>query len=268
MLVGCLTAVIVSVYAPWYVAVLAALVAGALLGAVMAFFHLSAEGGHHPGRLRHQHLCLRQHSLCADARHRRRQGHVDQPGLKIGTRARPLLPRCHSGCRRPPGAVFSGHSCCPGSRASWSLRCGISSTDAVGLLAARGRRISRGARGGGHSGQRRACLEPARLRRFGRARRRPARHVQLCRLHPRHDGGPRLHRSGRRAARRPPSGRRAAGGLALRHVRRAVGGHARAVQLDSGRTHPHDPVHRHRARPVLFSYRAMLALRTVAPVDK
>jgi ABC-type uncharacterized transport system permease subunit len=40
MLVGCLTAVIVSVYAPWYVAALAALAAGALLGAVMAFFHL------------------------------------------------------------------------------------------------------------------------------------------------------------------------------------------------------------------------------------
>jgi len=40
MLVGCLTAVIVSVYAPWYVAVLAALLAGASLGAVMAFFHL------------------------------------------------------------------------------------------------------------------------------------------------------------------------------------------------------------------------------------
>jgi general nucleoside transport system permease protein len=40
MLVGCLTAVIASVYAPWYVAVLAALAAGALLGAVMALFHL------------------------------------------------------------------------------------------------------------------------------------------------------------------------------------------------------------------------------------
>ena len=38
MLVGCLTAVIVSVYAPWYVAVLAGLVAGGLLGIVMAFF--------------------------------------------------------------------------------------------------------------------------------------------------------------------------------------------------------------------------------------
>ena len=40
MLVGCLTAVIVSVFAPWYVAVLAAMLAGALLGAIMAFFHL------------------------------------------------------------------------------------------------------------------------------------------------------------------------------------------------------------------------------------
>ena len=40
MLVGCLTAVIVSVFAPWYVAVLAAVLAGALLGAIMAFFHL------------------------------------------------------------------------------------------------------------------------------------------------------------------------------------------------------------------------------------
>jgi ABC-type uncharacterized transport system permease subunit len=40
MLVGCLTAVIVSVYAPWYVAVLAGMGAGITLGAVMAFFHL------------------------------------------------------------------------------------------------------------------------------------------------------------------------------------------------------------------------------------
>ncbi|TGQ05452.1 ABC transporter permease [Mesorhizobium sp. M2E.F.Ca.ET.219.01.1.1] len=40
MLVSCLTAVVVSVYAPWYVAVIAALLAGAFLGSVMAFFHL------------------------------------------------------------------------------------------------------------------------------------------------------------------------------------------------------------------------------------
>ena len=40
MLIGCLTAVIVSVYAPWYVAVLAGLGAGALLGLLMAFFAL------------------------------------------------------------------------------------------------------------------------------------------------------------------------------------------------------------------------------------
>ncbi len=38
MLAGCLTAVIVSVYFPWYVAVLAGLVMGAALGALMAFF--------------------------------------------------------------------------------------------------------------------------------------------------------------------------------------------------------------------------------------
>src|SRR5688572_25195257 len=40
MLIGCLTAVIVSVYAPWYVAVAAGLGAGALLGLLMAFFAL------------------------------------------------------------------------------------------------------------------------------------------------------------------------------------------------------------------------------------
>src|SRR3569833_595440 len=40
MLIGCLTAVIVSVYAPWYVAVLAAILAGGLLGLLMAFFAL------------------------------------------------------------------------------------------------------------------------------------------------------------------------------------------------------------------------------------
>lgn len=38
MLIGCLTAVIVSVYAPWYVAVVAGLGAGAVLGLIMAFF--------------------------------------------------------------------------------------------------------------------------------------------------------------------------------------------------------------------------------------
>lgn len=38
MLIGCLTAVIVSVYAPWYVAVLSGVGAGALLGIIMAFF--------------------------------------------------------------------------------------------------------------------------------------------------------------------------------------------------------------------------------------
>jgi simple sugar transport system permease protein len=38
MLIGCLTAVIVSVYAPWYVAVLSGVGAGALLGLLMAFF--------------------------------------------------------------------------------------------------------------------------------------------------------------------------------------------------------------------------------------
>jgi general nucleoside transport system permease protein len=38
MLVGCLTAVLVSVYAPWYVAVVAGMGAGATLGLLMAFF--------------------------------------------------------------------------------------------------------------------------------------------------------------------------------------------------------------------------------------
>jgi simple sugar transport system permease protein len=40
MLIGCLTAVIVSVYMPWYVAVLAGVLVGGLLGLVMAFFAL------------------------------------------------------------------------------------------------------------------------------------------------------------------------------------------------------------------------------------
>ena len=40
MLIACLTAVIVSVYAPWYVAVLSGICAGAMLGALMALFHL------------------------------------------------------------------------------------------------------------------------------------------------------------------------------------------------------------------------------------
>jgi len=40
MLIAALTAVIVSVYAPWYVAVLAGVGAGAMLGALMALFHL------------------------------------------------------------------------------------------------------------------------------------------------------------------------------------------------------------------------------------
>jgi general nucleoside transport system permease protein len=40
MLIGCLTSVLVSVVAPWYVGVAAGILAGALLGLVMAFFAL------------------------------------------------------------------------------------------------------------------------------------------------------------------------------------------------------------------------------------
>ena len=43
MLIAALTAVIVSVYAPWYIAVLAAMLSGGLLGAMMAFFHLKLK---------------------------------------------------------------------------------------------------------------------------------------------------------------------------------------------------------------------------------
>ena len=82
MLIGCLTAVIVSVYAPWYVAVLAALAAARCSGAIMAFFPLPVEGRHHPRRLRHQHPRRRRHGVRAGARDRRRQGHLDQPGSK------------------------------------------------------------------------------------------------------------------------------------------------------------------------------------------
>lgn len=40
MLIAALTAVVVSVHAPWYVAVVAGMGAGAVLGAIMALFHL------------------------------------------------------------------------------------------------------------------------------------------------------------------------------------------------------------------------------------
>ena len=40
MLIGCLSAVIASHYAPWYVGVLAGIGAGAAIGVIMAFFHL------------------------------------------------------------------------------------------------------------------------------------------------------------------------------------------------------------------------------------
>lgn len=43
MLIAALTAVIVSVYAPWYVAILAAMAASGMLGAIMAFFHLKLK---------------------------------------------------------------------------------------------------------------------------------------------------------------------------------------------------------------------------------
>ncbi|MDO6458017.1 ABC transporter permease [Celeribacter halophilus] len=43
MLVAALTAVVTSVYAPWYVAVVAGVGAGAFLGCVMAFFHLKLK---------------------------------------------------------------------------------------------------------------------------------------------------------------------------------------------------------------------------------
>jgi len=43
MLIAALTAVIVSVYAPWYIAVLAAVLASGMLGGLMAFFHLKLK---------------------------------------------------------------------------------------------------------------------------------------------------------------------------------------------------------------------------------
>ena len=43
MLIAALTSVVVSVYTPWYVAVLAGMAAGGALGAVMAFFHLKMK---------------------------------------------------------------------------------------------------------------------------------------------------------------------------------------------------------------------------------
>jgi hypothetical protein len=45
MLIGCLTAVIVSAYAPWYVGVLAGLVAGGIVGAIAALFITKGFGG-------------------------------------------------------------------------------------------------------------------------------------------------------------------------------------------------------------------------------
>ncbi|MDO6966396.1 ABC transporter permease [Rhizobium alvei] len=43
MLIAALTAVIVSVYTPWYIAVLAAVLMGSLFGAAIAFFHLKLK---------------------------------------------------------------------------------------------------------------------------------------------------------------------------------------------------------------------------------
>ncbi|WP_176084901.1 ABC transporter permease [Martelella sp. HB161492] len=43
MLIAALTAVVTSVYAPWYVAVIAAMAAGGLFGAVMGYFHLNRK---------------------------------------------------------------------------------------------------------------------------------------------------------------------------------------------------------------------------------
>lgn len=43
MLIAAMTAVVISVYAPWYIAVLAAVLVSGLLGAIIAFFHLKLK---------------------------------------------------------------------------------------------------------------------------------------------------------------------------------------------------------------------------------
>ena len=250
MLIGCLTAVVVSVYAPWYVAIVAGLGVGALLGLIMAFFayrlkadiilvgfaiNILAAGG----------------TVFALAL---ATGGDKGTSINLQSQAIPALDLSFLSAIPVVGPVLtaflSGHSVLSWVaavlvfaiwyflyRTPWGLWLrGVgeypAAPEAAGIPVAKVRTWS--------------------LDRFGRASgygRRAARHVQLCRLYPRHDRRPRLHRAGRRAAGGPPPGRRAARGAAVRYVRGACSGPARPLFLVPGGTGPHDPVRRHHRSP-------------------
>jgi ABC-type uncharacterized transport system permease subunit len=84
MLTGALTAVLVSVIAPWYVAVAGGhLGAGALLGLIMAFFAFRLKADIILVGFAINILAAGGTVFALAHRHGRRQGHFDQPALAI-----------------------------------------------------------------------------------------------------------------------------------------------------------------------------------------
>ena len=202
MLISALTAVVVSVYAPWYVAVVAGIGAGAVLGALMGLFHLKfkadiilvgfavnilAAGGTAfalslaTGGDKGTSINLTSKSIPA----------IDFPFLEAIPGIGPLLDQ-----------LLSGHS-----TLSWLAAFTVFALwyflyrMPQGLWLRAVGEYPAAPEAGGYRGQQGSAVEPCGLGGAGRHRRRTARHVQLYRVHPRHDGGPRLHRARRRAAR-------------------------------------------------------------------
>lgn len=169
MLIGCLTAVIVSVYMPWYVAVIAGVGVGGLLGLLMAFFALRLKADIIPRGVCDQHSRRRWNGVRFSARDGRRQGHLDQPRQQVDPDIRSELPRRHPRCGASAQmSLFSGHSVL-----SWVAAFLVFAVwyflyrGRGGLLGCAAWEVSGRAGSGGHSAQQGAHLEPDRVGRAG-----------------------------------------------------------------------------------------------------
>ena len=239
MLVGCLTAVIVSVYSPWYVAVLAALLAGGVLGLVIAFFHLKLKADIILAGFAINILAAGGTVFALALA----TGGDKGTSINLPSKAIPSLDLSFLSAIPGVGptltAFLSGHSVL-----SWVAALTIFAIwyflyrTPWGLWLRGVGEYPAAPEAAGISGQCRAHLEPVRLRGTRRPGWCTAGHVQLYRLHPRHDQRARLHRAGGGAARRPAPGRRDAGSAAVRCLRRAVGNHAQPFRVHPGRADP------------------------------
>ena len=163
MLIGCLTAVIVSVYTPWYVAVLAGTRRRRLLGLLMAFFALRMKADIILVGFAINILAAGGTVFALTIA----TGGDKGTSINLVVKAVPALDLCFLGGIPGVGAdrwcaFLSGHSVLSWIAALPRLRdLVLPLSHAVGPVAARRRRVSGGARSGRHPGQQGAHLEPA-----------------------------------------------------------------------------------------------------------